>query len=160
MPDLPNEEVSIRLDTALGNPIMNSHPRENRRPVAEAQLEAAVMASHTQALRGRSHPNYNCHGLTFASRRTGIPTQGAEIRKVLSQDGYIEVNRADVLPGDILLYWAEDGSLDHSALVVSRPQGEFAIPEVASKWGWGPEVLHSATDCDYDLADLKFYRLA
>src|SRR5437773_11543121 len=41
-------------------------------------------------------PIYNCHGLTFASRRTRIP----DVTEVLADDGYQELPLKDVLPGD------------------------------------------------------------
>src|SRR5262245_35364311 len=40
---------------------------------------------------------FNCHGLTFASRRTWIDKSG-EVQKILDDDGYVEVPLAKVKP--------------------------------------------------------------
>jgi hypothetical protein len=44
---------------------------------------------------------YNCHGLTFANRRSWI-SELSEIPKILHDDGYTQVRDEDVLPGDIV----------------------------------------------------------
>src|SRR5260370_1084878 len=47
-------------------------------------------------------PGYNCHGLTFASRRTTI-WRADEVRKILAHDGYQRIDPKEILPGDIIL---------------------------------------------------------
>src|SRR5450432_3451489 len=54
-------------------------------------------------------PIYNCHGFTFASKRTGIYSD-SEIEKILNDDKYIEIKtEKDVLPGDVIIYYNESG---------------------------------------------------
>lgn len=97
---------------------------------------------------------YNCHGLTFGSRRTWIET--GEIRKILEQDEYAEVPRADVLPGDVVVYYV-DGDPEHSGVVVSK--GDMAGPLILSKWGFCHEIVHRIFDCPYDARNVVFYRI-
>jgi hypothetical protein len=103
-------------------------------------------------------PIYNCHGLTFASRRTRI-FRSEEVRKILLDDGYSEIEKDKVKPGDIIIYYAEDGDVEHSGLVVSEPDKYFRIPSVVSKWGSYREVIHVANDCPYTFVNVKYYRV-
>ena len=55
---------------------------------------------------------YNCHGMTFACRRTGI-YETEDIRHILSDDGYRRLSDTEVREGDIVLYYDADiSSLD------------------------------------------------
>lgn len=104
-------------------------------------------------------PAYNCHGLTFASRRTCIH-KGETVRQIIARDGYEVVKRiAEVLPGDIILYVSsEDGDIEHSGIVIGvLPQPSW--PLIVSKWGLGPEVIHSANICPYDQSRMEYYRV-
>jgi hypothetical protein len=94
------------------------------------------------------NPIYNCHGLTFASRRTWI-YDADSIRNILQDDCYDRIAKeADVLPGDIVLYVTADGDIEHSGIVVSRAS-QFAPPTVCSKWGKAAEVVHLASTSPY-----------
>jgi hypothetical protein len=148
----------IRMDTALGTAIENDQAPYITYPLASARLEASIV--FPKFLRARTNPRYNCHGLTFGSRRTAILSD-AEITTILQEDGYSPVvDRKDVLPGDVVVYFAADGTIEHSAVVASRPLAPFYVPEVFSKWGpGGPELLHAATDCPYAVGDLRYYRV-
>ena len=103
-------------------------------------------------------PIYNCHGLTFASRRTGIYEVSA-IHKILDDDEYKRVEIEAVLPGDAILYFDEDGDIEHSGIVVSRPQATLKVPQVVSKWGKFQEVIHWASQCPYNYSTAKYYRI-
>lgn len=107
----------------------------------------------------RSSPTacYNCHGLAFASRRTWI-SKSCEIDKILREDKYIEIHRKDTLPGDIIIYYANDGDAEHSGIVLSEPK-ELGIPMVVSKWGSFPEFVHWANQCPYSFQNAVFYRI-
>jgi hypothetical protein len=98
---------------------------------------------------------YNCHGLTFASRRTWID-KALEVRKILQDDEYRVVQPADVLPGDIVVYYV-DGDAEHSGLVVDK--GDIAGPVILSKWGFCHEVIHRIRECPYDAGNVVFYRI-
>jgi hypothetical protein len=98
---------------------------------------------------------YNCHGLTFASRRTWID-EAPEIRKILADDEYVVVSRADVLPGDVVVYYV-NGDPEHSGVVVGKD--DMAGPLILSKWGVCHEVIHWIPDCPYDAGQVVFYRI-
>jgi hypothetical protein len=99
---------------------------------------------------------YNCHGLTFACRRTGI-SDSAEVQKILTHDGYQEVQRKDLLAGDIVIYVSVDtNEIEHSGIIV---QVDDYGPYVLSKWGHCHEVIHRLGECMYDSSRVRYYRV-
>jgi hypothetical protein len=109
-------------------------------------------------MRSENTDQYNCHGLVFASRRTNIDDSN-EVKKILDKDDYMEIEPCNVLPGDIIIYYAEDGDAEHSGIVISKPVPEFYIPKIISKWGQLEEYIHMANDCSYNFSNAKYYRL-
>jgi len=102
-------------------------------------------------------PIYNCHGFTFASRRTMI-WDSKEISKILSEDDYkIVENENDVQVGDIIIYFGEKGDVEHSGLVIDKKKN---FPLILSKWGTGREVVHLFNNCPYDSANVRYYRIS
>ncbi len=106
---------------------------------------------------GRHRPvgpsaQYNCHGLTFGSRRTKIPS--SQVEKILDEDDYKEICLEEVLPGDVVVY-RKDGDIEHSGVVVA------GFPEVwiLGKWGQIHEVVHRIQECPYQEAYPSFYRI-
>ena len=87
---------------------------------------------------------YNCHGMTFASRRTRI-VRAIDVRRILDDDNYQVVTGANILPGDIVLYLSASGDVNHSGVVVECPLG--SPPWVFGKWGNGGEFIHEVRDC-------------
>ncbi len=108
----------------------------------------------------RSNPTgiYNCHGLSFASRRTTID-DADEVRKIIAEDNYTAVPEDQVLPGDIVLYVSDKGDIEHSAVVISEPKATLGVPIVYSKWGNYAEAVHSANYCPYDFSRAQYYRV-
>ncbi len=104
-------------------------------------------------------PVYNCHGMTFASRRTAIDETEA-VRTIINEDAYDELPVGEVLPGDIIVYFSPEGDVEHSGIVaqVVRGPGEVLTPLVYSKWGKGSEVLHAWGDCPY-VPNVRYYRI-
>lgn len=104
-------------------------------------------------------PIYNCHGMTFANRRTGIEVN-SELVKILKEDDYDEIkNNMDLLAGDIVLYYSDTGDIQHSGMIISPPiEGLSNTIKVLSKWGSGYEVIHGIYVCPYELHTIKFYR--
>ncbi|MDR1147947.1 MAG: hypothetical protein LBK66_04885 [Spirochaetaceae bacterium] len=80
-------------------------------------------------MRSENTDQYNCHGLVFASRRTNIDDSN-EVKNILDKDEYMEIEPRKVLPGDIIIYYAEDGDAEHSGVVISKPDTEFYIPRI------------------------------
>jgi hypothetical protein len=109
----------------------------------------------------RSDPNpfYNCHGMTFATRRTGV-FETAVVRQILDEDKYGEVPQMFVLPGDVILYYGPDNDIEHSGIVIEVPKPEnFNVPLVCSKWGKYAELVHWGNQCPYNFANVKYYRM-
>lgn len=99
---------------------------------------------------------YNCHGLTFAARRTQI-FDPAEILKILAEDGYNLISRSALEPGDIAIYRnPTNGDIEHSGIVVERTDYGARI---LSKWGSCHEVVHSVAESPYDASAVEYYRL-
>ncbi len=104
---------------------------------------------------------YNCHGLTFATRRSAI-TESASVQSILRDDGYVEVDRKGVVAGDIAMYY-EYGDFSHSGIVVEVDHiGTEPVIWVLSKWNRLHEVVHKLHDCPYwgrpDIA-IRFWRI-
>lgn len=97
--------------------------------------------------------------LTFACRRTRIYNPD-EITKILHDDEYIEIQLQNVKPGDIVVYYDNDGEAIHSGIIYSTQSGLLNIPMVMSKWGGGHEYLHSLNNSGiYNNSIKKFYRV-
>jgi len=79
------------------------------------------------------------------------------VRLILADDKWQEIEIGDLLPGDIVIYFSEEGDANHSGLVVQCTEGRPII--VCSKWGNGGEFLHRIDDCHRLYGPIKkFYR--
>jgi|SRR5690348_14248562 len=87
--------------------------------------------------------SYNCHGLTFASHRTRIIDDA--VLRILSDDQWHEIGILEVLPGDIVVYFSEEGDPNHSGLIVEKDP--LGVHLVCSKWGSAGEYIHRLNDC-------------
>jgi hypothetical protein len=140
---------SITVETRKGNRIENEQVLDEI-SIYEKQQEVEIVKKFPGiTLRNDSTAIYNCNGLTFASRRTRIWIT-SEIRKILQDDNYHKIEELKVLPGDVILYIAKNGDIEHSGIVVSEPDRNLRIPFILSKWGNGPEIIHFATNCPYN----------
>ena len=148
---------TIITQTKKGQDIANSQYFVNLSPWDLRQINLYKQKYFAEF---RSSPTsiYNCHGMVFASRRTGIDNI-QEIHKILNDDEYSEILPTEVLPGDIILYFSETGDMEHSGIVISKPEPPLYIPDVFSKWGNAGEVIHPANRCPY-LFIVKYYKIA
>ena len=149
---LPRSE--LRLDTRCENQVINEI---NREPVRFGDALATRDFERQYPL-GQHRPvgpsrKFNCHGLTFASRRTWID-RPEEIRKILEDDDYEQVD--EVMPGDIAVYY-KDGDVEHSGVVLRI--SEMNVPMILSKWGACHEVVHHFAQCPYDCGQVVYYRI-
>ena len=102
---------------------------------------------------------YNCAGLVWASRRTGISLNEDWVR-ILTDDGYRPIS--DPSLDDLVLYRdSDDGTFLHVARIVGFEKGisdkSPKIPIVLSKWGHDlGECVHFA----YDLALPNSYNVS
>jgi len=130
----------IRLQTCLGKDIPNV--QESEMSSFELNSSRALPGKYPRAkFKPNNNPRYNCHGLTFASRRTRV-LAGTTVQSILVDDHYVEIEKKDLFPGDIVIYRSYDGEIDHSGVVLDSNQGSLDGPLILSKWGAGPEVIH------------------
>lgn len=135
---------SIKIQTRCGNDI------ENRQVHDFSPSELNSIPDYSKDYRGarpRNKPNpiYNCHGMTFACARTTVGPESVQM--VLDDDGYTEIQADDILPGDVIIYYNDNGEISHSGIIVSKPSDDRTmIPWVVSKWGKYSEVYHHAYD--------------
>lgn len=147
-------EKSITVHTREGTPIPNGQSYEYS--AWDISVASGIEKKYKDVkCRTDLNPIYNCFGLVFASRRTSI-SDLSSIPTILNEDGYTEIPRSEVLPGDLVLYRGRDGDVEHAGIVVSRE--DFYL-SVVSKWGRFREVVHWAHEGPYDGSDLHFYRV-
>jgi len=125
----------ITLVTSKGNTIANHQGGE----VAAGKIQAFKDMCRQNQWNFRRHAGglYNCAGLIWASRRTGI-SQTEDWRRILADDGYRPTSRPQI--DDLVLYRdVDDNTYLHVARIVSfkpglTPESEL-VPVVLSKWG-------------------------
>lgn len=156
-PTLPADAPqNLALQTRKGGVIENwMNPTDM---YAGADLRVAELKQQYPRAKHRDvgpSARYNCHGLTFAARRTGID-KPSEVQRIIKDDGYRLLSRAEEpKTGDIAIY-REDGDIVHSGIVVGSTD---QVPWVLGKWGVCHEVVHPVLDCPYKAAGVEFYRL-
>jgi hypothetical protein len=151
-------EITIALDSARGKPIDNAQILELSSFETAQIKKCEEKWTAGRVFRSSASARYNCHGMTFAARRTGI-YDTTTINQILRQDGYQEVKPEMVLPGDVILYFGTNGDAEHSGIVISAPIGKLGVPMVVSKWGKGSEFVHAANNCPYSFEAPKYYRV-
>ncbi|MFZ0418625.1 MAG: hypothetical protein WAM04_11030 [Candidatus Sulfotelmatobacter sp.] len=140
-------ELRTRANTAIDNLQVWEHSRMEWDQLAEP------LARFTKAERvSEACPVYNCHGLTFSSRRTQVTHS---VLPILDADGFDPIPEKEARAGDIVLHSNARGEVVHSGFVVARRSVEIImgsqsiIPLIWSKWGKGYEMIHSVGDCPY-----------
>lgn len=145
------EEEGIVSQTRKGHPIQNQkgrkllpHAVENQRGLLRQGFSSIIPYQE------RKPPTnlYNCHGLTFLSRRARL-TDEKEIRKVLDDDEYENIDIAKTMPGDIVIYYDGDAEITHTGVVVRVAEGVIPMPYILSKWGDAGEYEHRYNNCPY-----------
>ena len=159
----------LALQATDGWPIPNGFGVEPAsRLVALARGSILLAIASSRELNGPSG-RYNCHGLTFASRRTGIPPAGEPERaaqivlEILRRDRYAKVPDPQV--GDVVVYRAsrlDDLSqaldVDHTGIVCAVEELGHQV-FVWSKWGELGEFRHRVDCSPYDGALVEYWRL-
>ena len=146
----------IRLETSKRTGIPNKQVGEIS-PV-EMNINKTIPRRFPNIVqRTEMSPLYNCHGLTFASRRTRL-TDGPSVRRILSDDEWKEVEVSDLLAGDIVIYYSEDGDPNHSGIFAYFDA--LKVPVICSKWGTAGEFVHQLNDIPGEVygPTTKFYR--
>jgi hypothetical protein len=151
----------IALASRIGEPIENDNTPGSS-PILDQQAKNMKSSFPDTCVFRRTGliSCYNCHGLTFASRRTRI-WNSTVVRKLMEEDGYVRIKkRSEVRPGDIILYISPSGDVEHSGIILFTNSDiiPFAPPErpmlehflVLSKWGFSEEIVHRETMCPYE----------
>ena len=157
---LPNqpEENKINLETRAGNPIEN-HQLFSFSPFELNQFQGLKDQYPFAVFKNNHIPFSNCHGYVFASSRTCIIDVEC-INKILNDDGYTKINDpSKILPGDIIIYWSDEGDAEHSAIVICKPESKPTVPWVVGRWGRYDEVVHLANNCPYDFSKATYHRI-
>jgi hypothetical protein len=127
MPSIILNEADLKLDTRCQKGIHNHMSRVAPGDGAY-KLEHDYDKEYPHAKPRKVGPcnTYNCHGLTFASRRSNL--EFSEIFQILEEDDYQHVDRKDVMPGDIVVFistgqikGSTPGDVEHSGIVVEHP---------------------------------------
>lgn len=153
--------MEIELSTRKNNHIINFQHSERLSLLEIADNESNMATYLGCTYRTDPCGFYNCHGLTFASRRTRI-YETTELRKIISDDDYEYIEITNVFPGDIILYITKLGAIIHSGIILTVESiGNEVIPIILSKWGSGSEVVHNFKNCPYWQTDtiIEFYRI-
>jgi hypothetical protein len=127
-------------------------------PHGDVLASRALIAAHPNCVHRPTEPSrkYNCHGMTFAARRTWIANPN-QVQMILIDDNYEEVAEPFVVPGDIIIY-SSAGDIEHSGIVILRD--ELKALHVLSKWGFYHEVVHKVPDCPYsDCERITYHRI-
>jgi hypothetical protein len=154
--------LSLELETASKREIPNQQVHEPMSAVTENNEKARNKSMYGKALvQVTDTPTaaYNCHGLVFASRRTNV--HGNDVRMILNGDRYKKrLDPSEVRPGDVVLFVAPDGDIEHSGIVVEPPSllNGF-VPVVHGKWGKFLEYAHPANASAYKPDHLEYYRV-
>lgn len=148
--------TQLAMQTRRGNQIANSISREPMR-WGDQQEMADIVALYGDQQHRPVGPSrkYNCHGLSFASRRSAI-WDPAEVGKIIQDDEYVEIPENEVMPGDTVVYY-EQGDASHSGIVLRI--NELRVPIILSKWGHCHEVIHQLGRCPYKVDDVHYYRI-
>lgn len=137
---------SIPLATRTGQRIANVQGTSWPDSVMRERTRTHVRTFPNNALRSASSI-YNCVGMVFASRRTAIDI--GDVRWILEEDGYREIQRSDAQTGDVVLYIDRDGDPSHVGRVVtfsSEHLLEISALKILSQWGEDGEYLHAPDD--------------
>jgi len=149
---------SIVIQTRPGTDIPNSQETGPLLPKDLLQANIYERTYTNVVFRTKPCGYYNCHGLTFASRRSWI-TEHSDVHLILKEDNYKEISQADAGSGDVVVYF-EKGDPLHSGIVVEVIRNAI-IPDqkILSKWGGLQECVHNLRDCPYSSQFVKYYRV-
>jgi hypothetical protein len=157
MPPLILVRAELGLTTRRQRQIRNEMNREP--PLAGARFQISKLKNDYRDALHRDEVGpcntFNCHGLTFGSRRTWID-RPADVQKILDDDDYVQVAKKDVKPGDIALF-RKGGQIDHSGIVVEMVQ--IKGPRILSKWASLHEVVHFPWEGPYNECEVTYHRV-
>jgi len=140
----------LRLDTKQGRPIPNVY-RDEQPPGHFAEAARIFAGAHFSVRQRSARATYNCHGMTFANRRTWIEkfddegSMDSVIRMILADDDYRMIQKAEAGCGDIVVYKDHKGAITHTGIVVDHNPLTGEI-NMLSQWGSDGEYFHTLRD--------------
>ena len=150
---------SIPLYTRMGREIPNAqHP--DSPPFHVERLRGIFRRRFPWALERRPPTGqYNCHGMTFANRRTGI-YDPKDVLTILEDDGYRKIRLSEAEIGDVVVY-LDGGEISHTGLVIEIGRGfpegsSLRAAKVLSKWGQAGEYLHPSREGPYAKLTIEY----
>ena len=150
---------SIPLFTRMRREIPNAQTPD----IPPASAQRAIELNHKKyplaELRRPPTGQYNCHGMTFASRRTGIHDPDA-VKMILQDDGYKEITAAGAWLGDIAVL-CEGEEVAHTGVVIRIIVDDTLIGGraiwIMSKWGGAAEYVHPVAYGPYDNCRITYW---
>lgn len=128
-------------------------------------IDRMVLATATQLTRPTGR--YNCHGLVFGARRTGIGftdiDEQIDIKELLVRDRYVKI-QPPYKVGDVVIYIdPKTSTVEHSGIVCRIDKVAYGIelPYIWSKWGILGEYMHPCRPAPYPFQDCidEYWRL-
>lgn len=161
----PRPGRALELSAYDGMAIPNSieaDPNPTYVALTERSLREILRDARVRRL-GPPTGRYNCHGLVFASRRTGIPPASMpasiEPEVLLKRDLYGRVAPPYRI-GDVVAYRALGGEIEHTGLICRVESiGAEQFLFVWSMWGCLGEFEHPVMVCPYATSSIEFWRL-
>lgn len=155
------EQIGIRTHSSADTPIINSQSKILL--FSEVNYANSFEADFDSKFQGNADPYYNCHGLTFACKRTGI-YQNSEIWKIINEEYRPIKSEGELLVGDVILYLSSDEQeILHSGIVVRANYDPIPDIKIYSKILKGREIIHHPRKCTYYTqfnATIKYYRIS
>ena len=152
-------ELAITLQTSYKTPINNHQSTVLLK--ANESLYRQLEEKFNSKFLCSPNPIYNCHGMTFASRRTGI-YKDADILKIL-EDEYVHIKSIfEVRTGDIIIYFSSNESeILHSGVVTYVVKNDsFPEIKILSKARQCGEIMHKPDEVPDDIKGIiKYYRI-
>lgn len=146
---------SITLQTAKGRVVRNEQRcpwSKTDQPTRDRLDESKALRFPNAKRRRAATEKYNCHGMSFANRRTGIWSSDP-IPMILEDDGFRAIAASQVHVGDLVVYYYLGALFWHTGIVVDVPKIDSPEAEkrmtVMSKWGELGEYIHSVGDDPY-----------
>jgi hypothetical protein len=134
---------------------IGADPSANAVALTRESIDRLILARARQLTRPTGR--YNCHGLTFACRRTNVdgPTHPVDIEELMRHDAFVQVTRPQT--GDVVVYRNLRGNIEHTGLV-SRIEELGSVIYVWSAWGCLGEFEHPERACPYG-PRIEYWRL-
>jgi hypothetical protein len=157
----PGPGRAISLATYLGTNIPNwidVDSTDGAIRLATWKLRNKIQAAIAQT--GPPTGRYNCHGLTFASRRTNIPHPGMDdaglVAQILQEDQCVQIAEIDAREGDVVL-WRLGALVPHTGIVAHVQREPFRAILAVSKWGALGEYIHHPLNSPFDGCAVEYW---